>query len=122
MNDFGQERVIVALDHLNGEIMIQGWKNTTSIGIDEAILKFLDFGVKFFLITSITKDGTLMGPDYEALTRASNHPRIKIIAAGGVSNIKEFTILKKIGVYGVVIGKALYEGVFNLSEVLKICK
>lgn len=119
---FGDERVIVALDHQSGRVMVEGWKTSTKLGIDEALAKFLDLQVKTFLITSITKDGTLTGPDFNTLSKACAYPHLSIIAAGGVSSLNDLTILKQIGVKAVVVGKALYEGVFTLKEALEVAE
>jgi phosphoribosylformimino-5-aminoimidazole carboxamide ribotide isomerase len=119
---FGDERIIVALDHQDGRIMVEGWKTPTKLGIEEALAKFLDLQVKTFLITSITRDGTLTGPDFNTLRKACAYPHVNIIAAGGVSSLNDLTSLKQIGVKGVVVGKALYEGVFTLREAIRVVK
>jgi len=119
---FGNEHVIVALDNQNGRVMVEGWKTPTKLGIEEALTKFLDLQVKTFLVTSITQDGTLIGPDINTLSKVCVNPRVNIIAAGGVSSLNDLIILKQIGVKGVVVGKALYEGVFTLKEALKVAK
>jgi phosphoribosylformimino-5-aminoimidazole carboxamide ribotide isomerase len=119
---FSYERVIVALDHRNGRIMVEGWKTPTTLEIEEALKKFIDLQVKTFLITSITKDGTLKGPDFDTLSRACGHPNVNIIAAGGVSTLNDLTVLKRIGVNAVVVGKALYEGMFTLKEAIKVAE
>ncbi len=116
---FGTETVIVALDNRNGKIMIEGWKTPTKSGIKEALKKFTTFGVRTFLITSITKDGTLLGPDLETLSEACQYPNVEVIAAGGIGSLNDLTALKQIGIKGVVIGKALYEDRFTLKEALK---
>jgi phosphoribosylformimino-5-aminoimidazole carboxamide ribotide isomerase len=117
--EFGTETVIVALDNRNGKIMVEGWKTATTLGIKEALEKFTALGVKMFLITSITKDGTLSGPDVGTLSGARRFPNVEIIAAGGIGSLNDLTALKQIGIKGVVIGKALYEGRFTLKEALK---
>ena len=119
---FGNERLIVALDHQDGRVMVEGWKTPTKLGIEEALVKFLDLQVKTFLVTSITQDGTLIGPDINTLSKVCAYPRVNIIAAGGVSSLNDLILLKQIGVKGVVVGKALYEGVFTLKEAIKIAK
>jgi len=119
---FGNERLIVALDHQGGRVMVEGWKTPTNLGIEEALAKFLDLQVKTFLVTSITKDGTLTGPDVNTLRKVCVDPRVDIIAAGGIGSLNDLIILKRIGVKGVVVGKALYEGRFTLKEAIKITK
>jgi len=119
---FGNERLIVALDHQNGRVMVEGWKTSTKLGIEEALAKFLDLQIKTFLVTSITQDGTLIGPDVNTLSKVCANPRVNIIAAGGVSSLNDLITLKQIGVKGVIVGKALYEGRFTLKEAIKIVK
>jgi phosphoribosylformimino-5-aminoimidazole carboxamide ribotide isomerase len=119
---FGNASVIVSLDYKDGKIMVEGWKTPTKLEVEEALAKFLDLQVKMFLITSITQNGTLTGPDFNTLSKVCVYPRISIIAAGGVRSLNDLTVLKEIGVKGVVIGKALYEGVFALKEALKVAE
>lgn len=114
---FGEESVVVALDNRNGWIMVEGWQTATEIDVQFALEKFLEIGVKRFLITSISQDGMLSGPDIEALTEAVQSGA-KIIAAGGIGSINDLMELKKVGVEGAVIGKALYEGKFTLKEAI----
>jgi phosphoribosylformimino-5-aminoimidazole carboxamide ribotide isomerase len=61
----------------------------------------------------------LSGPDLDTLKRVCQFPNIKVIAAGGIGSISDLENLKQVGVYGVVIGKALYEGKFTLKEAIK---
>ncbi len=117
--EFGSGTVIVALDNKDDKIMVEGWKTPTTLGVKEALKKFTVLGVKTFLVTSITKDGTLSGPDLETLSEACQYPNVEIIAAGGIGNLNDLTVLKRVGVKGAVIGKALYEGIFTLKEALK---
>ena len=119
---FGNERLIVALDHQGGRVMVEGWKTPTKLGIEEALAKFLDFQVKTFLVTSIAQDGTLIGPDVNTLSKVCVNPHVSIIAAGGIGSLSDLIVLKQIGVKGVIVGKALYEGVFTLKEAIKIAK
>jgi phosphoribosylformimino-5-aminoimidazole carboxamide ribotide isomerase len=104
---------------MNGKIMIEGWKTKTTMGINESLRKFFSLGIRNFLITSIVKDGTLSGPDLETLNGINRNPELKIIAAGGISRIEDLINLKRIGVQGAIIGKALYEEKFSLKEALK---
>jgi len=115
---FGAESVIVALDNKDGKIMVEGWKTTTALSINEALEKFTELGVKTFLITSIAKDGMLSGPDLETLKQACLSRNAKVIAAGGIGSLNDLIALKRIGVEGAVIGKALYEGRFTLKEAI----
>jgi phosphoribosylformimino-5-aminoimidazole carboxamide ribotide isomerase len=117
---FGGESVIVALDNRDGKVMVEGWKTATALGMKEALEKFVALGVKVFLVTSITKDGTLSGPDLDTLREARQYPDVEVIAAGGIGGLNDLVALKRVGVSGAVIGKALYEGRFTLKEALKM--
>lgn len=115
---FGRMSIIVALDNRDGNIMVEGWKTSTGLGIKEALEKFIALGVTAFLVTSIARDGTLSGPDSKTLREACWHSEAKIIAAGGIGSLDDLRALKRVGVMGVVVGKALYEGRFTLKEAL----
>jgi phosphoribosylformimino-5-aminoimidazole carboxamide ribotide isomerase len=116
---FGAKSVIVALDNRDGKIMVEGWKTPTALGMKEALEKFAALGVTAFLVTSITKDGTLSGPDLDTLREACQYPNVEIIAAGGIGGLNDLVALRRVGVEGAVIGKALYEGRFTLKEALE---
>jgi phosphoribosylformimino-5-aminoimidazole carboxamide ribotide isomerase len=119
---FGSDRAIVALDNKDGKIMVEGWQTPTVFRVKEALERFSKLGVKTFLMTSITKDGMLSGPDLDTLREACLHPNVNIIAAGGIGSLNDLTALKRVGVEGAVVGKALYEGKFTLSEAIKTVK
>jgi phosphoribosylformimino-5-aminoimidazole carboxamide ribotide isomerase len=118
----GSDPIIVALDNKDGKVMVAGWKSATAFTMSEALDNFAKMGVKSFLITSITKDGMLQGPDFESLREASKYPGVDIIAAGGISSLKDLIELKHVGVASVVVGKALYENKFTLTEAIKTVK
>jgi phosphoribosylformimino-5-aminoimidazole carboxamide ribotide isomerase len=117
---FGAERVIVALDNKDGKIMVEGWKTQTAFGIKEALEKFTELKVRTFLVTSITNDGTLSGPDLATLREACQYPDVEVIAAGGIGSLNDLAALKRVGVAAAVVGKALYEDKFTFKEALKM--
>jgi len=117
---FDPERIIVALDNKDGMIMVEGWTSTTSYTVMDALDEYARLGVKTFLITSIARDGTLSGPDLETLNDGCRHSGVKVIAAGGIGDLKDLVLLSHTGVWGVVVGKALYERKFALEEAMKI--
>jgi phosphoribosylformimino-5-aminoimidazole carboxamide ribotide isomerase len=119
LKQFGPEHVIVALDNKDGKIMVEGWQTATEYSIAKAMTKFREIYVRNFFITSIAVDGTLQGPDLEILSEASKTPNVDIIAAGGIGGINDLIALKNVGVKGVVVGKALYEGRFDLKEAIE---
>jgi phosphoribosylformimino-5-aminoimidazole carboxamide ribotide isomerase len=122
LTEYGKDRVMVALDYLNDQVMIRGWRTTTKFTLQEALTKFLTLGVENFLLTSISQDGLLTGPDCITLKTIVDNNRAKIYAAGGISSLHDLMLLKSVGVVGVVVGKALYEGKFTLKEAIQITK
>jgi len=116
--EFGDDRVVVALDNLSGVVRVHGWKTSASVTVDNAVTIFSQLGVNLFLVTSVARDGTMTGPDFDTLARLCRGD-IAIIAAGGTGSLEDLVGLKRLGVYGVVVGKALYEGSFTLGEALR---
>lgn len=120
LEDYGPERVVIALDHRNSLVTIQGWQETTDAVLDYVLEKYVEAGFKWFLVTNVDTDGMFSGPDLETFKRIA--PRASIIASGGVSQLSDLTKLTMHGVKGVVVGKALYEGRFSVSDALKTIK
>jgi phosphoribosylformimino-5-aminoimidazole carboxamide ribotide isomerase len=113
------DSVIVALDNREGRVMVEGWKTKTGVTMWDALEKFVNLGVTTFLITSIAQDGMLQGPDLETLSEACTYPGAKVIAAGGIGSLGDLVALQNVGIEGVVVGKALYDGRFTLKEAIE---
>jgi phosphoribosylformimino-5-aminoimidazole carboxamide ribotide isomerase len=114
--EYGGDRIVVALDHRRGIVLDKGWKGSTGRPLDEAMTEFTGLGLKWFLITDTDRDGTLEGPDTETYAKLSGDA--SIIASGGVGSLGDLGTLVGTGVDAVVVGKALYEGKFTLAEAL----
>ena len=114
IEEYGPERVIVSLDYSAERVKISGWAKEVGINVDKALENFKKNGVKLFLITSIDRDGTLTSPDTNTIRRLS--VRARVIAAGGVSTLSDLASLSRAGVEATVVGRALYESRFTLSE------
>jgi len=119
LENLGSERIVIALDYLNNRVMIGGWRESAHLTLREAAVFFSSLGVKYFLVTSIKHDGVMMGPDVEGLSRILDLG-VNIMASGGIRSLNDIAVLRDLGVYGVIIGRALYEGYFTLKEALKI--
>lgn len=114
---FGKEKFIISVDQINGKIVINGWRQSTGIELITGIKDFLKIGLSEFLLTSVERDGTLLGPDTGSLTKACKIKNAMIIASGGISDLKDVIDVKKCGVAGVILGKALYDGKISIEEV-----
>ena len=110
--------VAVGLDHRNGEVAVHGWMESSGVQLAEALGWFPTAAA--FVITDISRDGMLVGPDVDGLTAAARSTTIPVIASGGVASLADLRVLRGVpGVAGVIIGKALYEGRFTVAEALR---
>ena len=114
---YGEDRIVVSLDHSGGTLKVNGWRTEAGISLDEALDRFTGLGVSRFLVTCIDVDGTLGSPDISTVKGLTS--RARIMAAGGVGRLDDLKKLKAVGVEAAVVGKALYEGRFNLSQALE---
>ena len=118
------DKIAVGLDVRGRELSARGW---TKSGGDlfEAITRLDKAGCARYVLTDITRDGTLTGPNLELLKEVTSFSKTPIVASGGISSltdVKALTQLTNQGVEGVIIGKALYAGAFTLAQVLAIAK
>lgn len=122
---YGSEKIVLALDiRINSnkkkKIAISGWKNTTDFYLEQVISDFLPYGLKHVLCTDIARDGTFLGPNLELYSELKNiFPSILFQASGGIRSLKDVKDLKKIGIKNIIVGRALLEERFNLSEAIK---
>ncbi len=112
------ESIIVSVDARNGYIATRGWRRDTQIEAKDFVRSIVRLGVRRFIYTDITRDGTLTEPNFAAIAELVDAVRVPIIASGGVSSINHIKMLKKLGAEGVIIGKALYTGDINLKQAL----
>lgn len=120
LSELGPEKIVISVDHKDGEIVIHGWQKDTGIELIPAIKEFLDMGFTEFLLTNVSRDGTLEGPDLEFLEQACNLPNANIIASGGISNIDDIQKVKEKNAFGVILGKALYENRLSIGDAKKL--
>ena len=116
LSQFGRERLVVSIDHVDGEIVTHGWQRNTGIKLLEATKEFLRYGFSEFLNTNVSKDGTLQGPDIESLKNICEISGVNVIASGGISKIEDVQKVKEYNPYGVILGKALYEDLISIEE------
>lgn len=112
------DSIIVGVDAWEGHIAIRGWRQQTELKAAELIKSMVQLGVKRFIYTDISRDGTLTEPNFTAIFELVNTIRLPIIAAGGISSLTHLRMLKQLGVEGAIVGKALYTGDINLKQAL----
>lgn len=119
LDNYG-DRAILGMDLKDGKVAYRGWLETLDKSLDDFLQPMMDRGLSTVLCTDISKDGTLEGPNMELYRQLSEQfPNLKFIASGGVSNASDLAALAKDNRYGVVVGRAYYEGNLSLAELLK---
>lgn len=113
-------RIVVALDYSGDHVLVNGWNQLSNVRIQEALNHLIEQSVHRFLLTCADRDGTLEGPDIEKIRSiCKQYGKAKIYAGGGVKTIEDVKALRDAGAHAVVIGKALLEGEFSLSEAIR---
>ena len=117
--EFGSDKFLIGADALNEKIKVSGWIEDGGINIFDFIGKLISLGVTNIFCTDISKDGAMQGPSIELYKKIiEQHPEINLIASGGVSSIKDVSELNNIGCAGAIIGKAIYENLVSLEELI----
>jgi len=120
LENLGPEKIVISVDHKEGEIVTHGWQKGTGINLIDAIKDFLAMGFSEFLLTNVNRDGTLEGPELKFLEQACQLENANVIASGGISNVKDVQDVKEKNSFGVILGKALYENKITIEEAKKV--
>ncbi len=120
LSELGSEKIVVSVDHKDGKIVIHGWQKNIGISVLDAINDFLDMGFTEFLLTNVSRDGTMEGPDLEFLEQTCRLTNANVIASGGISNVNDVKNVKEKNAFGVILGKALYENKISIEDAKKL--
>ena len=121
LETYGENRIILGADCRERKIMTSGWTEKSDTDVVEYISGYRNMGVRYVACTDISKDGMLEGPSVELYRDILAASEVYLIASGGVTTLDDVNILKETGCEGVIIGKAIYEGRINLTELSKLC-
>ncbi len=113
------DHIAVGLDARDGKLATSGWETQTDADAFETARKMGDAGVEHIVFTDIRRDGTLAGPNVDALRQMVGSTSAGVIASGGIGSAEDVMGLRDTGVSGVVIGRALYDGRIDLAQILK---
>lgn len=120
LKSYGSEKIILGADARNEKISVSGWEEETNIWIYDFLEKWIDKGVKYTISTDVAKDGLLQGTSLDLYKKMKGQfSELQIIASGGVSNMKDIEDLVELNIFGVIVGKAIYEGRISLKEIEK---
>lgn len=121
LKQYGPKAIILGADAKNEKIAVSGWEEGTDIWVYDFVEKYVDKGITHVISTDVAKDGLLQGPSFDLYRNLQDRsPKLNIIASGGVSNMSDLEILADMGLFGVIVGKAIYEGRVTLKELMTL--
>lgn len=115
-------QIVVGIDARNGKVATRGWLETSEVEATDLAKRMADLGAAAIIYTDIHRDGTLKGPNLEALRQLASAISIPVIASGGVSSLTDvlsLLSLAPVGVSGIIVGRAIYTGDVSLKEAVK---
>ncbi len=116
------KRIVIGIDAKNSMVAISGWEEVSSFKAVDFAREMQDLGVATVVYTDIATDGTLKGPNIDAMVEMVKNTKLDVIASGGVGNMSHIRSLTQTGVEGVIVGKALYTDNIDLAEAIKTAK
>ena len=116
------EKIAVGVDIKDGFVAIKGWLEKSEYTAFDFCEKMQKLGVKTLICTDISKDGAMQGTNHELYRELSEKFDMQITASGGVSSIEDVRKLRKLDLYGAIIGKAYYTGAIDLKEAIEVAK
>lgn len=117
-----RERIAVSIDAEGRDVVAKGWRSRTLLNAPEVAKKMESLGVRTIIYTNVLKDGTLESPQLDIVKEMLDSVKTDIIISGGVSCLKDIEEIKALGrpnLYGVIVGKALYEGKLDLGKAIE---
>ncbi len=117
LSNYGGEKIILGTDTKNKKIAVHGWQETSDVWLWDIIEEYLPQGIKYTISTDVAKDGLLEGPSFDLYKEIQDkYQMLNIIASGGVAHIHDVEKLNEMNIYGVIIGKAIYEERIKLDD------
>jgi len=117
LTQYGGDCIILGADARNERVAVSGWEEGTGLWVYDFVEKWVEKGVKYAISTDVAKDGLLQGPSFDLYKNLQERtPDLHIIASGGVSNLSDIEKLAEMKLFGVIVGKAIYEGRVSLAD------
>ena len=121
LQEYGPDRIILGADVRDGSIAVSGWQESSNLELFTFLTDYVEKGVETVICTDIAKDGRLEGSSVELYQQVlKRFPQLRLIASGGVTAVAEIHLLREIGCFGAIIGKAIYEGRITLRELASL--
>ena len=116
------DKIAVGADLKDGQVAVKGWLETSNVSGMDFCQKMQDMGVKTIICTDISRDGAMRGTNRELYKELSERFTMDIVASGGVSTIDDVAALRKMNLYGAIVGKAIYTGDIDLKEAIEVAQ
>ena len=116
------DKIAVGVDIRDGIVAIKGWTELSGLDCFDFCRELQDIGVKTVICTDISKDGAMQGTNLTLYRQLSERFTIDFVASGGVSTLDDIRALKDIGVYGAILGKAIYTGAVDVADAVAIVR
>lgn len=113
------QKIILAVDARDGMIAVRGWTRTSSRSAVDVARQVSDWPLAAILYTDLSKDGMLQGPNIEQTRAIAEAGKVPVIASGGVGSIEHIRQLRQLPIWGVIVGRSLYEGRVDLAEAIR---
>ncbi len=120
LHDFGSEKIILGADCKNEKIAVSGWQEGTELWVYDFVEQYALKGIRYVISTDVAKDGLLQGPNFDLYKNIMDKtPGVQLIASGGVTTLADVEKLAAMNIFGVIIGKAIYEKTIALPELAR---
>jgi phosphoribosylformimino-5-aminoimidazole carboxamide ribotide isomerase len=117
LQTYGGEKIILGADARDEKIAISGWEEATTKSVYDFVGEYIQKGAKYAISTDVAKDGLLQGPSFDLYQNLQDQfPDLQIIASGGVAVFEDIQKLNDMNIFGVIVGKAIYEGRITLKQ------
>lgn len=114
---YGADKIILGADAKNEQIAVSGWQENSNLSIYDFLNDYVQKGAQYIISTDVAKDGLLQGPSFDLYANIQKQqPNLHIIASGGVSCLEDLNQLRDMHLFGVIVGKAFYEGKITLEQ------
>ena len=115
-------RIVCGIDAKGGEVAVKGWEQGSGLKVADVARRVRLLGVAVVEYTDVARDGMFTGVDAAGAARLQAEAGIPVVASGGVATLDDVTACRKAGLYGVIVGKALYEGRVDLARALRLAE
>ncbi|WP_125760509.1 1-(5-phosphoribosyl)-5-[(5-phosphoribosylamino)methylideneamino]imidazole-4-carboxamide isomerase [Companilactobacillus hulinensis] len=118
LQEYGCERIVIGVDGVDGKVSINGWVDQSNIDMEDLIKVMVGNGAKHFIVTDVSRDGTMTGPNLDLLWKLKQDmPQVNLVANGGIRDERDLHRMKAFGIIDVIIRRALYEGTITLEQI-----